>query len=129
MKRLKIFLATLVSLGLLIAPLPAAAFDLFPSSVCNASTTDSSVCKDANGQGQVNPVIHIIQIAASGFALIGGMLAVIMVIVAGFQMVTSAGNAEAITNARKKIVSALVGIALIALSWTIIRLVTDQIIK
>jgi hypothetical protein len=52
---------------------------------------------------------------------------VIMIIIAGFAMVTSAGNSEAVANARRRIVSAIVGLLIVALAWAIVRFVVDRL--
>lgn len=54
-----------------------------------------------------------------------GILAVIMVVYGGVTYVTSAGNDEAIGNAKKIIMYAVVGLIVILLSFAIIRTVLD----
>lgn len=129
----------------------ASAFSLFPKKVCEAGNTDciknpnkacspndktcanlcagegvkSSVCQ-APAEG--NPVANLIGAAANLLALIAGLVAVVMIIIAGFQLVTSGGNSEQLTKARGRILGAIIGLIIIALAWTIIRLVTDNIL-
>ncbi len=54
-----------------------------------------------------------------------GILAVIMVVYGGVTYVTSAGNDEAIGNAKKIIMYAVVGLIVILLSFAIIRTVLN----
>src|SRR5579871_3935611 len=98
----------------------------------NDLTRNSPACKQAGSQGTTNPIAGpngIINDAASILALIAGAAAVVMIIISGFKLVTSAGNAESISKARQRIIGSLVGLVVIALAWTIITYVTTKIIK
>jgi len=57
---------------------------------------------------------------------IAGFIAVIMIIISGIQFMTSSGNPEAAAAARGRLTFALVGFALIVLSFLILQLV-DQL--
>jgi len=48
---------------------------------------------------------------------IGASLAVLMIIIAGFQYATSSGNAEALQKSKDIIVGALIGLGIILLSY------------
>jgi len=107
----------------------AFAFDFFggnPNEVCNKQTSGSPVCTPVTTND--NPIVTTIQVATSIVALIAGFLAVLMIIIAGFQFVTSGGNDETVKNARRRIQSSIIGLIIIATSWTIIRFVTDQLL-
>jgi len=133
-----VFAATL---GLLL-PVQAMAFDLF--SQCTSSKTadgkvykvcgpckdhpDAPTCQNVSAQ-KTNPVIDIINSAANIIAVITGVIGILMIILGGFTMVTSGGNTEAVTNSRRRITYALVGMVIVALSWTIIRFITDKIVQ
>lgn len=58
-----------------------------------------------------------------------GILAVIMLIVAGFIWTTSGGNAERIGSARKKIGGALIGLFLVVLSYSILDLLNPAMVN
>jgi hypothetical protein len=127
MGRIKLlFLAFLAPLMLAGAAQPAAAFDLFPKSVCQGPAAASPTCKQ-NTTG--NPVIRVIRDAATILALITGAAAVIMIIIGGITLSTSSGNAEAIASARKRIIYSLIGLVVVALAWAIVSFVTDRLIK
>lgn len=132
MKRLKLILLSLVaSLSFSLAPAaPVLAFEFFPSaSTCSGASADSAVCQQSKAQGKdVNPAVQAIGVTASVLALAAGLLAVFLIIAGGISYITSGGNSEATGKAKKRIVNALVGLALTFLTWTIIRLVTDWII-
>lgn len=133
MKAFKLCLVVLASAVIfsITPPAPTHAFDFFRNSsnpVCNSGSSSSAVCKQPSNQ-QKNPVVDVIQVTSSVFALMAGVLAVIMIIVSGLTLTTSGGNQEAVANSRKRIVNSIIGLAIVALAWVIIRFVTDQLIK
>jgi hypothetical protein len=97
-----------------------------------AKAPDSSVCKaDAAARGDDrsdNVVLKTINTAADIIALVAGLLAVIMIIVAGFSYATAGGNAEGTKNARNRIIYAAVGLVIIASAWTITRFITEKVL-
>jgi predicted small integral membrane protein len=95
-------------------------------SVC-AQTPSSILCKEKNPQG--NPVVHLIRVASTIIALLTGVAAVVFIILGGITMITSSGSPEAVANARKRIIYAVVGLAVVALAWTMIAFVTDKFIQ
>lgn len=98
----------------------------------NSLTRASAVCQQSQSQGTTNPIAGpngVISKAANIIASIAGIAAVIMIIVSGFSYVTSAGNTESATKARQRILGAVIGLVIVALAWTIVRYVTDHIIK
>jgi hydrogenase maturation factor HypF (carbamoyltransferase family) len=94
---------------------------------CTAQTKNSPVCK-AQGT-KTNPANHLIKVAADIVALATGVAAVVVVAIGGFTMITSAGNAEAVANARKRISYAVIGLLIVALAWAVISFVADRLIK
>ncbi|HVO86165.1 MAG TPA: pilin [Candidatus Binatia bacterium] len=143
MSKLKLSLLvviTLLSFSLL-TPARGLAFDFFGNNVC--TTTDSngkqvpvtdnnvdksSTCQTASSTTD-NPVVDAIQTTTSVVALLAGIVAVIMIIIGGFQIVISGGSTEAVTNGRKKVVNSMIGLVIVSLAWSIIRLITDYVIK
>ena len=118
---------------LMMVPIKAQAFDLFTSNPCDntdAKGAKSSICQQATTQSKdKNPVAGIIQTASSIVALLAGILAVLMIIISGFTLITSAGSQDAVANSKKRITSSVVGLIIVGLAWIIIRLVTDQVIQ
>ena len=127
-KTLVIFLALM---PVLLAASPALAAStndqLFSACGVNSKTANSPICADKNTT--TNPVNQKIKVAADIVAIATGVSAVIFIILGGFTMITSAGNAEAVGNARKRITYAVVGLIVVALAWTAISFVTDRLIK
>lgn len=110
---------------LYLAPSLAYASDSSLFGFCNKYPT-AAPCQDRTN---ANPVLHVIQVATAIIAIIVGIAAVIMIIVSGIRLITSGGNQEAVANARKRITSAIIGLVIVALSWTIINFVIDNLIK
>jgi len=137
--RLKTALVILcLTTGVLFAPaLTGLAVSSNPSNpldqACNQGTASSSpVCQQAQTQGTTNPVSGpggVINKAANIIALVAGIGAVIMILIGGFFYVTSAGNAENAAKAKARILSAFIGLVVVALAWTIVRLITDKVIR
>jgi hypothetical protein len=57
---------------------------------------------------------------------IAGFITIIMIIISGIQFITSSGNPEAAGAARGRLVFALIGFAVIVLSFVILKLI-DQV--
>lgn len=55
--------------------------------------------------------------------ILGGFVAVLMVILAGLRYITSAGNPEAAKKARGSLIHATIGIVLIVSAFVLVRLV------
>jgi cytochrome bd-type quinol oxidase subunit 2 len=136
--KLKFIVIPAVVLGALLVILPAKsslAFNLF-GGTCNGSSVQggtndkSAVCTDStkNPDAKDNVAVNTIRTAANIIASITGVAAVIMVIVGGFTYVTAGGNTEQTATARRRITSALIGAAIVALAWTITRFITDNVI-
>jgi len=123
----------LVSLMLFsVSPLALAAAsttdqELFSACDTNTQTVNSPICKSRGTT--TNPVNRTIKVAADIIAIATGVAAVIFIILGGFTMITSAGNAEAVANARKRVTTAIIGLVIVALAWTLISFVTDRLIK
>lgn len=135
----KLLLSLLAVLFLALLPQQTAeAWSLF-GGACKGEAAKSSTCVEASKQSkEVNPVAKLIGQAANLIALVAGFVAVFMIIVSGFRYVTAGGSAggqragDAPNNAKKAqstLVGAIIGLVIIALAWTIIRLVTDNVLK
>ncbi|OGE05317.1 hypothetical protein A3F45_03480 [Candidatus Curtissbacteria bacterium RIFCSPHIGHO2_12_FULL_41_17] len=74
-------------------------------------------------EGLVGNIVSDIAPIVLGLA---GFIAVIMIIISGIQFMTSSGNPEAAAAARGRLVFALIGFALIVLSYVVLQFV-DQL--
>jgi hypothetical protein len=102
---------------------------------CNGNLTtnpaeSSATCQENNKQNgsSTNPVLRIIREGANLIAALAGVVAVLTIIYAGFNMVTSSGNEEAVKSARSKIEGSLIGLIIIALAWLVVT-VTVNLLK
>jgi len=80
-------------------------------------------CEDAGAEDAFNSlVITVINI----FSAIVGIIAVIIIIYAGFRYITSAGDSGKISAAQQSIIYAIVGLVVVALAQIIVRFVLSQ---
>ncbi len=125
MKKIKKITATLIMINFIVV----IAFTLaIPASV-NAGQVDLWGGQENNiaaeiGLGSRDPRL----IAASVINVILGFLgiiAVVIVLIAGFKWMTSAGNEEQVTQAKKMLTSGMIGLILVLASWGLSKFVVD----
>lgn len=112
--------------GLTVAPLAASpVFASATGDICNgvgATTTSGGHCGGGTGPS-LGSIVHD---AINIFSIIVGVTSVIMIIVGGFQYVTSQGDSGKISGAKNTIIYALVGLVIVAFSQAIVRLVLNK---
>lgn len=92
---------------------------------CGASGPSSDSCGDNNPSSQdilnckIATVVNIISSVA-------GVVAVIMIIIAGFRYVSSGGSDETVKSAKSTILYAVIGLVVIAFAQIIVRFVLDK---
>lgn len=123
LRLIKIGLASLAVLFVLV-PAPVHAVDVFDD-VCNGNTSESAACE--NNQDDITGSDGIFARITRLIALIGGIIAVIMIIIGGFFYVTSGGDSGKIKTARDTIIYATVGLVVIALAQSIIVFIINRI--
>lgn len=131
----KILASLAISFGLLFA-LPssaAAAWNPF-GDACSGAGADSAACQDAKSQagssGNQDPLTGsdgLLMKITNVVAVIAGIAAVIIIVLAGLRMVTSGGSTEDIAGARRALIYAVVGLAVIALARVIIGLILGML--
>lgn len=135
--KLKLFLAGLMIVPILaVGSVSAASNNPLDAScagtdmiVGTADDIKSPACLQAQGQGSTNPVPGTIATAINIIALVAGVGAVIMVMLGSFFYVTSGGNSENVAKARARITAGLIGLAVVAVAWPVVRFVTDRLIQ
>lgn len=141
MSKLKAILVSILAcLPIYIAAAPASAgWNPFQQACDPAATnnTNNNVCAAANGQnGSTNNPISgphgAIQEATTVFALVTIIGGIIIAVYSGIVFVTAGGaragdNASRARNARTTLISAITGIVIAALAWTIVTYVNTQI--
>ena len=105
------------------APALAAAKDEVCAGIGAAS--GGGGCNNPNGSPTVNSVISTVINILSAFV---GIIAVIMIIFAGFKYVTSGGDSGKIQSAKNTLTYAIVGIVVAGVSQLIVRFVVTKIL-
>lgn len=90
------------------------------------SSTDST-----GATGSIDATARVTQIAQDViniFSWVVGIISVIMVIVGGFQYITSGGDSGKVTTAKNTIMYALIGIIIVALSQVMVKFVLEKFV-
>jgi hypothetical protein len=142
-KSLRLFLATFLSIGLLsfvIVPAASAAsdFDLFgnncttvgESEVCGPckGNQDATVCQDSKDNS--NPIWgsgSVVEVVVNILALIIGVAAVIIIIIAGIQYMVSTGDPTKVNNAKNAILYAVIGLVVAVLARFVVPFVLGKL--
>jgi hypothetical protein len=133
MRRFALFCLSFLLLGMVTtAAAPSAstaAADLYK--VCGTSGKNvgkSPVCKSRSNKS--NPVTGsngLINEAINIMAIIGGIIAVLFIIVGGIKYITSGGDGQKAAGAKNTLLYAVVGLVVIALARTIIYFVLSSV--
>ncbi len=139
--RFKILLSVVAILPALLFVIPQPAYAEFNplDKACQGEAAKSPACQQAKAQDTTDPIAGpdgIINKAANIIALVAGIGAVIMILIGGFEFITTGGtqvgqrssDPNKVKQAKSRIVNALIGLVVIALAWSIIRLITDKVI-
>jgi hypothetical protein len=131
--KIKKTLLGLAAMALFAAPIIApvyvsAAFDCDGIKDCVGGGVDET---DPNSQGidAEGKVSEITEQVINIFSWIVGIVSVIMVIVGGFQYVTSGGDSGKVTSAKNTIMYALIGIVIVALAQVMVKFVLGKFIN
>ena len=57
-----------------------------------------------------------------------GIVAIIIILIAGFRWMTSAGNEEKVTSARQMLIAGVIGLAIVLASWAIASFVLGSLL-
>ena len=101
-----------------------------PAVVFAQSPTQSAkqeACKGITGQvsgatcgSSTNDLSNIIKAVLNVLSLIAGFAAVIMIIIGGMRYITSGGEAQAVSGAKRTLIYAVVGLIVVSLSQFIV---------
>lgn len=105
----------------------------------DSKAANGPVCKqkDAQQTKKTNPAVRVINTATNILALVAGIGAVIIIIYSGFVFVTAGGalggqrsgdNPTRARQARSSLTGALIGLIIVALSWSIITFFTNRLL-
>lgn len=123
LKRIRLVMVTLFALSLLLVPaLSVYAQSGSNAEVCNAIngiSPDGGTCDNPSGFN----VNRLVTVAVNMLSIVAGVIAVIMMIVSGLRYVTSQGDATQISNAKKSLIYAIVGMVVVAFSQMLVKFV------
>lgn len=91
---------------------------------------DSDLCAESELREDENPLTGtegVIMTVANVLALISGVIAVIIIIISGIQMITSSGDSNKVKSARDTIIYASVGIVVIVLARSIVIFIINAV--
>lgn len=80
-------------------------------------------------QGAATGTILVLQILAGGLLYFAAPLAVIFIVLAGLQMVVYGAESDKLEQAKKNLTWSVVGLLVIILSYSIVRIVIEFILK
>jgi hypothetical protein len=99
-----------------------------------AADAKSEICKGvgaASGSGGcVNDgsLSRVVRVIINLFSVIIGIVAVIMIMVAGFKYVTANGDSGNLSSAKNTLIYAIVGLVIVALAQFIVKFVLDKVL-
>ncbi len=94
---------------------------------CAGAQDSSAVCVSKTAEDPISGNDGILIKIANVIAIMGGVAAIILIIVAGIKFMTAGGDSEKIKSARSTVINALVGVVIILLSRAIIIYVTTKL--
>lgn len=111
-----------------LASITVGAFALVPNTALAASGgSKTDVCSGIGGcNDSTNNITNTIRNAVNLFSAIVGVIAVIVILIAGFQYVSAAGDSSKVTNAKNTLIYAIVGLVVAALSQAIVQFVLKK---
>jgi len=83
----------------------------------------------AYGYEEPAPPTYIAVVVINAFLSLLGAIFIILIIMAGFQWMTSAGNDEKIKHAQDRLKSAVIGLVIILISLAIVNFVIVQLVN
>lgn len=97
--------------------------DTAKNEVCaGIGLTSGGGCGDSGAQ-----VTKALSAAVSLLSVIAGLVAVVMVIIAGLKFVTSGGDTNKVASAKSSIIYAIIGLVVVALSQMLVHFVFNQV--
>lgn len=113
----------------MVAPVYVSALDCNGIQDCVGQGTDETDPNGGNSVDAETKVSEITKQVINIFSWLVGIVSVIMVIVGGFQYVTSGGDSGKVTSAKNTIMYALIGIVIVALAQVMVKFVLGKFIN
>lgn len=116
----------------LVMAMAVGVFSFMLSGEVLASSKDQ-VCQGVNAAsggagctGGTTDINRVITVALNLMSVVIGIIAVVMLMVAGYKYITAGGDSGNITSAKHTIVYALIGLVVVALAQFIVQFVLDK---
>lgn len=120
----KPYLVIVAAIALLL--LAGLAFAAFAPALAHADSK-TQVCDAIGGcQGGGSDISNVIKTVINIMSAIGGIIAVIMIIIGGIRYITSSGDSNSTASARNTIIYALVGLVVVAFAQVIVQFVLER---
>lgn len=98
----------------------SAASNALQSGACGASSINAADC-NTQAPKTVNSLNGTIKNAINIFSIIAGVVAVLMIVAAGFRYITSAGAEQAVAGAKRTLLYAVIGLVIVAFAQVIAK--------
>lgn len=110
--------------GPLVSQAAAASYNPFGSACTGAN--ESAICNNSGEDPVTGPngIIHTVTVVIS---IIAGVAAVVIMVISGIRYITSNGEAASVSQAKKSIIYAAVGLVVIVVAQPIINFVLSRI--
>lgn len=115
-------LLTLAMLMLVLTPFAAlhAALD--------SDTAGLTAVQDNIALSNTEPTVVIARVINSAMLFLG-IIAVVVILIAGFKWMTAAGSEDKVTSAKKIMMSGVIGLGIVLAAWGIASWVLNQLLK
>ncbi len=102
-----------------------------PATPAAAATPQSTVCDSIGsgtdcGSSKGTDLTSVIKLAVNILSVVAGLVAVIMIIVAGMKYMTSGGDSGKVSSAKMSLVYAIIGLIIVVLSQFIVQFVIGK---
>lgn len=99
---------------------------------CTGAASQSINCGLNSVQGyfpgtRFQSVLQFLAFVINILLVLAGAVAVLFIVIGGFQYIMSAGNAETATKGKKAVINAVIGIIIIILSYMVINVVVGTL--
>jgi hypothetical protein len=125
MKRLVVIITALVTLLL---PVTVYAYNPLSNACGTTGGAGGSTACTSDGSDPISGKNGILRKASLLLATLGGLVAVIIIIIGGFRYVTSGGDANKAASARSAIIGAIIGLVIIATAETIVYFIVSKLV-
>lgn len=99
---------------------------------CNATTTKEALQCGAGVGNNSNPtksINHTFANVINIFSVVAGILAVIMIVLAGTRYITSGGSQEKVASAKSTLTYAIIGLIIVALAQVLVQFVLNKTVN